>query len=130
MPFGMKNSPAIFQQLVNNVICGLDCCDAYIDDVIIYSDSWSDHRQRIRKFFDRLSKAKLTVNLAKTEFCHATVTFLGHLVGQGQVKPLEAKVNAISKFPVPKCKRQLMRFLVWLATIGNSVKISQVLLNF
>ena len=111
MPFGMKNSPATFQRLVNNVICGLDGCDAYIDDVIIYSDSWSDHLQRIRKFFDRLSTAKLTVNLAKTEFCHATVTFLGHLVGQGHVKPLEAKVNAISEFPVPKCKRQLMRFL-------------------
>ena len=111
MPFGMKNSPATFQRLVNNVICGLDGCDAYIDDVIIYSDSWSDHLQRIRKFFERLGKAKLTVNLAKTEFCHATVTFLGHLVGQGQVKPLEAKVNAISEFPVPKCKRQLMRFL-------------------
>ena len=111
MPFGMKNSPATFQRLVNNVICGLDGCDAYIDDVIIYSDSWSDHLQRIRQFFDRLSKAKLTVNLAKTEFCHATVTFLGHLVGQGQVKPLEAKVNAISEFPVPKCKRQMMRFL-------------------
>ena len=31
--------------------------------------------------------------------------------GQGQVKPLEAKVNAISEFPVPKCKRQLIRFL-------------------
>ena len=111
MPFGMKNSPATFQRLVNNVICRLDGCDAYIDDVIIYSDSWSNHLQRIRKFFDRLIKAKLTVNLAKTEFCHATVTFLGHLVGQGQVKPLEAKVNAISEFPVPKCKRQLMRFL-------------------
>ena len=111
MPFGMKNSPATFQRLVNNIICGLDGCDTYIDDVIIYSDSWSDHLRRIRKFFDRLSKAKLTVNLAKTEFCHATVTFLGHLVGQGQVKPLEAKVNAISEFPVPKCKRQLMRFL-------------------
>ena len=107
----MKISPATFQRLVNNVICGLDGCDAYIDDVIIYSDSWSDHLQRIRKFFDQLSKAKLTVNLAKSEFCHATVTFLGHLVGQGQVKPSEAKVNAISEFPVPKCKRQLMRFL-------------------
>ena len=56
-------------------------------------------------------KRNLTVNLAKTEFCHATVTLLGHLVGQGQVKPLEAKVSAISEFPLPKCKRQLMRFL-------------------
>ena len=45
MPFGMKNSPATFQRLVNNIICGLDGCDAYIDDVIIYSDSWSDHLQ-------------------------------------------------------------------------------------
>ena len=63
IPFGMKNSPATFQRPVNNVICGLDGCDAYIDDVIIYSDSWSDHLQRIS-----LSKAKLTVNLAKTEF--------------------------------------------------------------
>ena len=106
----MKN-----QRLVNNFICGLDGLDAFIDDIIIYSDSWSDYLQRIRKIFDRLSKAKLAVNLAKTEFCHATVTFLGHLVGQGQVKPLEAKVSAkvsaVSEFPVPKCKRQLIRFL-------------------
>ena len=50
MPFGMKNSPVTFQRLVNNVICGLDGCDAYIDDLIVYSDSWSDHLLRIRKF--------------------------------------------------------------------------------
>ena len=33
------------------------------------------------------------------------------MVAQGQVKPVEAKVEAISHFPVPSCKRQLMRFL-------------------
>ena len=68
----------------------------------------------------------MTVNLAKTEFCHATVTFLGHLVGQGHVKPLEAKVNAISEFPVPKCKRQLMQFL---GMAGSRVK-TRVLPHF
>ena len=51
------------------------------------------------------------MNLAKSEFCHANLTFLGHIVGQGQVKPVEAKVEAISDFPVPTSKRQLMRFL-------------------
>ena len=111
MPFGMKNSPATFQRLINKVISGLENCEAYIDDVIIYSDTFEDHLQRIRAFFNRLSDAKLTVNLAKSEFCHATLTFLGHVVGQGQVKPICAKVEAISVFPVPSCKRQLMRFL-------------------
>ena len=111
MPFGMKNSPATFQRLVNSLISNLAGCKAYIDDAIIFSEEWERHLQTIRNFFDRLSEAKLTVNLTKSEFCHANLTFLGHLVGQGLVKPVEAKVEAISDFPVPSGKRQLMRFL-------------------
>ena len=64
-----------------------------------------------REFFERLSKAKLTINLAKNEFCHATLTVLGHVDGQGQVKHVEAKVKTILDLTVPKCKRHLMRFL-------------------
>ena len=40
MPFGMKNSPATFQRLINIIITGLDNCKAYIDDAIIYSEEW------------------------------------------------------------------------------------------
>ena len=43
MPFGMKNSPASFQRLINKVIADLEGCEAYIDDVIIYSDTWEEH---------------------------------------------------------------------------------------
>ena len=111
MPFGMKNLSASFQRLINMVTSGLPGCKAYIDDAILYNDEWKQHLQNIRSFFDRFSDAKLTVNLAKTEFCHANLTFLGHVVGQGQVKPVEAKVQAITDFPVPSTKRQLMRFL-------------------
>ena len=73
MPFGMKNAPATFQQMMNSVICGLDGCDAYIDDLVLYSDSWEDHVQLLRKFFSRLRDAHLTVNLSKSEFCRARV---------------------------------------------------------
>ena len=51
------------------------------------------------------------MNLAKCEFGQATVTFLGHVVGQGKVAPVEAKVEAIEKFPPPKGRKALMRFL-------------------
>ena len=53
----------------------------------------------------------LTINLAKSEFGCAQVIYLGHIVGQGQVKPVNAKILAITDFPTPNCKRQLMRFL-------------------
>ena len=78
MPFGMKNSPATLQRLVNTVISGLDGCDAYIDNVIIHNNTFEDHLQSIRNLFDRLSDANLTINLSKSAFCHAVVTFLGH----------------------------------------------------
>ena len=53
MPFGMKNSPATFQRLVNSLISNLDGCKAYIDDAIIFSEEWQQHLQTIRTFFDR-----------------------------------------------------------------------------
>ena len=57
MPFGMKNSPATFQRLINMMINGLDNCKAYIDDAIIYSEEWDQQIKTIREFFERLSKA-------------------------------------------------------------------------
>ena len=108
MTFGMKNSPATFQRLINSVTSGIDGCDTYIDDTIIYSNTWEEHLSTIRQFYDRLSEAKLTINLSKSEFACATLTFLGHVVGQGQIKPVDSKVCAINDFPRPENKKQLM----------------------
>ena len=48
--------------------------------------------------------ALMTVNLAKNDFCKATVNYLGHNIGQGKVKPLDSKVQAILDFPNPTNK--------------------------
>jgi hypothetical protein len=101
MPFGMKNAPATFQRLMNHVIHGLEGCVIYTDHAIIYSETWEEHLLRIRAFFERLAAARLTVNLAKSEFAQAYVTYLGHVVGQGQVQPRQAKVQTIVDYPAP-----------------------------
>ena len=111
MPFGMKNAPATFQRLVNRVIDGIDGCQAYIDDLVVYADTWDEHMKQLHKLFERLTEANLTINLIKSDFCHATVTYLGHVVGQGQIKPIRAKVEAIEQFPQPPNKKALQRFL-------------------
>lgn len=61
--------------------------------------------------FERLSKAMLTINLAKSVFGCAHVSFLGHVIGQGQIKPVDVKISVISRFPRPETKKQLMHFL-------------------
>ena len=65
MPFGMKNSPATFQRLINTIIAGIEHCEAYIDYAIIYNNEWNHHLGTTKAFFDKLSEAKLTINLAK-----------------------------------------------------------------
>lgn len=107
----MKNAPATFQRLINEVLAGLDGCEAYIDDVVVYSNTWEQHLLQIRSLMYKLTEAKLTVNLVKSEFGHAHLIFLGHVVGQGQIKPVDAKVEAVVNFPVPTSKKELMRFL-------------------
>ena len=61
MLFGMKNAPATFQRMVNKLVRDIDGCEGYIDDVVIYSDNWSDHIRQIKRFFQIMREAKLTI---------------------------------------------------------------------
>ena len=97
----MKNAPATFQRMVNKLVRDIDGCEGYIDDVVIYSDNWSDHVRQIKHFFQIMREAKLTISLMKTKFRKATVKYLDHVVDQGQVRPLDAKIQSITKFPIP-----------------------------
>ena len=72
-----------------------------LDDVVIYSDNWSDHVCQIKRLFQIMREAKLTINLMKSAFDKATVKYLGHIVGQGQVRPLDAKIQTICQIPYP-----------------------------
>ncbi len=110
-PFGMKNSGCTFQRFMNQIVTGLPNTEVYVDDIIIYTSTWEDHVTAIKALFSRLLEYKLTVNLVKSEFAKATVQFLGHIVGQGQVAPVKGKVEAINDFQAPENKKSLMRFL-------------------
>jgi len=51
MSFGLRNAPATFQRLMNQVVAGLEGCAVYLDDVVVYSDMWEQHVERIRSLF-------------------------------------------------------------------------------
>ncbi|KAL6480112.1 hypothetical protein MHYP_G00111450 [Metynnis hypsauchen] len=111
MAFGLRNAPATFQRLMNLVLKGVSNCEAYLDDLVVYSDTWEKHMQILEIVFSRLHDASLVLNLEKCDFGKSTISYLGKLVGHGQVCPLDAKVLAINAFPPPRSKRELKRFL-------------------
>ena len=112
MPFGVKNAPAVFQQLMQAVLHDtLTYATAYMDDIIIYSRSWSEHLQHIRNVLDRLQKANLTVNPAKCVWGGRSMTFLGHQVGEGKMTFPAHRVQALAKYQKPATKKGLRAFL-------------------
>lgn len=79
-------------------------CEAYLKDVVVFTDTLDSHLSILDRVFARVQTASLTLNLAKCEFGHATVTYLGKQLGHGTVCPPDAKVQAIVLFPSPKTK--------------------------
>ena len=112
MPFGLRNAPGTFQRLVRKVLTGLETfTGAYLDDIIIFSETWDDHLKHLELVFKRIRQANLTIKKAKCIFASAEVEYLGHVVGLGKVAPRSAKVDAILKYNRPTDKKQLRAFL-------------------
>ncbi len=111
LPFGLINAPATFQRVINYTIQDLPGIYAYLDDLVIISDDWDEHQQRLRSLLARLRDVGLTINLSKSTFASSTVTYLGHVVGRGQARPKHANIEAILSLPTPGSRKSLMRFL-------------------
>ena len=112
MPFGLQGAPATFQRMMDQLLHGLEeYAAAYLDDLVIYSDSWEDHMLHLAKVFDRLRGAGLTAKPRKCQFGMTQCVYLGHVVGNGVVRPEQSKVEAVMSFPIPQTKKQVRAFL-------------------
>ena len=112
-PFGLKNAPPTFQRLVDQVLLGLQGveCFVYVDDVIVHARSLEEHNAKIRRLFDRLSEAKLTLHPEKCEFLRDELNYLGHRISKDGVSPDPAKISVVKNYPRPKSTKEVRGFL-------------------
>ena len=109
--FGLKQAPAKFQELANEVIKGLESfVYVYLDDFLVFSSSLTEHLDHLRALFSRLRKFNLFVNRKKCALGKTSVSYLGFKISDKGVTPLQDKVEALKKLKSPRCATELRSF--------------------
>ena len=113
MPFGLSGAPATFQRAMDVLLSGClwQYALVYLDDIIIFSETWEKHLQHIDDVLQRLDKSNFRIKLEKCQFAMETVKFLGHVVSKEGLKMDPEKVMKMRNSSKPRNIKELQRFL-------------------
>ena len=113
MPFGIRNAPAVFQREMQRVLKDrlYKGVMVYIDDILIYSATASEHEELVEWVLKRLQDEGYYAHPDKCEFFREEVEFLGHVISAGGVAVQQHKVQRVREWPVPQTKRDVKSFL-------------------
>lgn len=113
MPFGAVGAPYTQQLLVDHILGNLKwkCAIAYLDDIIIFSDTLEEHLEHIAAFLERVAAARLQLKPQKCRLFAKEIRYLGFLVSAEGVRPDPRKIQALQKFPQPRNLTELRRFV-------------------
>ena len=111
MPFGITNAPVIFQKLIDSLVGDLDGVSVYVDDIVIYSNSRSNHLQTLRTVLNRLDKYGLRINKGKCVFASPGVDVFGFHISQGHITPSPSRVKDLESTKKPETDRELESFI-------------------
>jgi hypothetical protein len=101
----MRMMDDILQPFTNNLVL------VYLDDILIYNNTWAEHLQHIQQVLHTLQQHKLYTNLEKFSFGMDTIHYLGYIVDQHGVHVDPGKIQVIRDWPAPTTLTELRSFL-------------------
>lgn len=111
---GLKGAPSWFQQqLETKVLGGLihQICELYIDDLIIYADTFEEYLDNIRQVLERFKAHNITVSPKKCQFLMKEIQYVGYTINSEGISFSREKKQEILDFPVPRTAGQLKQFM-------------------
>jgi len=107
MFFGMTNSPATFQTIMNNIFRNLiaeGIMVVYLDDILIFTKMKEEDEQAVRRILQVLKENKLSFCPEKCEFCKQRIEYLGLVILENEVSMDPVKVAEVREWPTPENK--------------------------
>jgi hypothetical protein len=135
MPFGLANAPRVFIKLLDSILAQLDydVCLAYVDDLIIWSETEQEHLDKIEKLFAVLANENLKLQPKKCSFMFNELTILGVIINADGVSPDPLKLTGVSQRRAPRttkeCKRiygllsYFRKFILSFAKISHPIQV-------
>ncbi len=113
MPFGLCNAPATFERMMEVILAVLhwETCLLYIDDIIVFADSFEEHIKRLSEILDRIECAGLKLSPKKCRLFKHKVEFLGHVVSENGIATDPRKIEVVKDWPTPKTVHDVRSFL-------------------
>jgi RNase H-like domain found in reverse transcriptase/Reverse transcriptase (RNA-dependent DNA polymerase) len=114
MFFGLTNSPATFQTMMNHILRDLISegkVTVYLNDILVFTKDLIEHCEIVSRVLQILRENKLSLKPQKCEFEKEEMKYLGMIIGRGEVRMDPAKVSAVAKWPTPKNKKEVQQFL-------------------
>ena len=101
LPFGLTNTPATLQQLMETCLrdLNLNWCIIYLDDIVILSKDLASHLKRLEAVLQKLEQARLKLKPSKYELFCRQITSLGHIVSAQGIATDKGKIDAIKNGP-------------------------------
>ena len=114
MFFGLTNSPATFQTMMNDLFKDLideGVVIVYIDDILIFTEDLALHRKVVCRVLDILRENGLYLKAEKCDFEKTEVEYLGLIISHGQMGMDPVKIQGVSNWPSPTCVKEVQSFL-------------------
>jgi len=114
MFFGMTNSPATFQTMMNDIFQDLiaeGIMVVYLDDILIFTRMEEEHAKAIRRVLQVLQEHKLFLCPEKCEFCKERIEYLGLVISENEVSMDPVKVAGVREWPTLENKMDVQAFL-------------------
>lgn len=113
LPFGLVNSVAEFQKILDKVLGPeiLTFTATYVDDIHITSTSFEEHIRHLRTIFRKFAEHNVKINIHKSQFLREQITFLGHIISEKGIGMDPEKIKTIQEFQAPRNQKQVRTFL-------------------
>lgn len=120
LPFGLALAPAIFQEIMEKLLQGIQGVVVYIDDIVVMGKTDDEHLEHLGKVLIRLQQAGLGLKMSKCRFMLQSIKYLGYQIDKDRLHAFPEKVEAIINAPNPTNVQELRAFLGLVNNYGNS----------